>query len=389
MLLIPIEYRIENEDESVTLDFKREIYTKEKNQEFLKDVVAFANALSNDPYRYIVIGVKEQSGLKEYFNIKPEDVGDVANYQQLIDQNIEPNIPINIEYVKINNKNLAIFKIGPCDNAPYMFKKDYKKMKQGMIYIRTGTTTRLANRQELDLMYQNKQKINRKDILVGFNERIDTTLEIPALSEEEIDNIPSKVRKKEIQNEISLRKMPHYSRGIDQLIRSSTMWLEREKPLSARDDDELQQMLVDVKKEYREHDNYYLFEEVGNRLNLFILNHGSEPLKNCTIKLKIPTKDGLFIANDIYHEPENFYRMINNYQQSRYPIVEKKETLYIITEKFNTIKHKLTTELFEEAIRVVISPKLIGSNFSIQYEIYADNFPDVISGDLTIKVIKG
>src|SRR5699024_11984128 len=70
MLLIPIEYRIENEDESVTLDFKREIYTKEKNQEFLKDVVAFANALSNDPYRYIVIGVKEQSGLKEYFDIK-------------------------------------------------------------------------------------------------------------------------------------------------------------------------------------------------------------------------------------------------------------------------------------------------------------------------------
>lgn len=80
---------------------------------------------------------------------------------------------------------------------------------------------------------------------------------------------------------------------------------------------------------------------------------------------------------------------MNNYQQSRYPNVKKKETLYIITEKFNTIKHKLTTELFEEAIRVVISPKLIDSNFSIQYEIYADNFPDVISGDLTIEVIKG
>lgn len=285
MLLIPIEYRIENEDESVTLDFKREIYTKEKNQEFLKDVVAFANALSNDPYRYIVIGVKEQSGLKEYFDIKREDVGDVANYQQLIDQNIEPNIPINIDYVEVNNKNLAIFKIGPCDNAPYMFKKDYRKMKQGMIYIRTGTTTRLVNRQELDLMYQNKQKINRKDILVGFNESLDTTLQLPALSDEEVNNIPSKVRRKQIKSEINLRKMPHYNKGVNHLMRSSMMWFEREKPLSARDDDELQQMLVDVKKEYREHDNYYLFEEVGNRLNLFILNHGSEPLKNCTINL--------------------------------------------------------------------------------------------------------
>lgn len=389
MLLIPIEYRIENEDESVTLDFKREIYTKEKNQEFLKDVVAFANALSNDPYRYIVIGVKEQSGLKEYFDIKREDVGDVANYQQLIDQNIEPNIPINIDYVEVNNKNLAIFKIGPCDNAPYMFKKDYRKMKQGMIYIRTGTSTRLATRQELDLMYKNKQKINRKDILVGFNEEIDTTLEIPALSEEAIDDIPSKVRRKEIQNEISLRKMPHFSSGINQLMRSSMMWLEREKPLSARDDDELQQMLVDVKKEYQEHDNYYLFEEVGSRFNLFIHNQGGEPLKNCTIKLKIPNKKGVYIANDIYDEPGNFSRLINiNYQQTEYPTVEKNESIHIITEDIKTIKHKLLTELFREEIRVVFFPNLIGSILPINYEIYADNYPDVISGQLSIEVIK-
>ncbi|MGA3601660.1 RNA-binding domain-containing protein [Lysinibacillus agricola] len=53
---------MENEDESVTLDFKKEVYGREKNGEFLKDVAAFANALSNDLYRYIVIGVKDQNG---------------------------------------------------------------------------------------------------------------------------------------------------------------------------------------------------------------------------------------------------------------------------------------------------------------------------------------
>ncbi|MEX3743511.1 MULTISPECIES: RNA-binding domain-containing protein [Lysinibacillus] len=52
----------ENEDESVTLDFKKEVYGREKNGEFLKDVAAFANELSNDLYRYIVIGVKDQNG---------------------------------------------------------------------------------------------------------------------------------------------------------------------------------------------------------------------------------------------------------------------------------------------------------------------------------------
>lgn len=238
-------------------------------------------------------------------------------------------------------------------------------------------------------MYKNKQKINRKDILVGFNEEIDTTLEIPALSEEAIDDIPSKVRRKEIQNEISLRKMPHFSRGINQLMRSSTMWLEREKPLSARDDDELQQILVDVKKDYQEHDNYYLFEEVGNRFNLIIHNQGGEPLKNCTIKLKIPNKKGLYIANDIYDEPGNFSRLINtNYQHSVYPTVEKNESIYIVSAEINSIKHKLHTELFREEIRVVFFPNLTGSILPINYEIYADNYPDVINGQLSIEVIK-
>src|SRR5699024_12677632 len=119
-----------------------------------------------------------------------------------------------------------------------------------------------------------------------------------------------KVKRKKIKSEINIRKMQQYNKGDNHLIRRSMMRYEREKPLSDRDDDELQQMLVDVKKEYQEHDNYYLFEEVGSRFNLFIHNQGGEPLKNCTIKLKIPNKKGLYIANDIYDEPGNYSRLI-------------------------------------------------------------------------------
>src|SRR5699024_10851408 len=112
---------------------------------------------------------------------------------------------LNIDYVEVSNKNLAIFKIGPCDNEPYMFKKDYRKMKQGIIYIRTATSNRLATRQELDLMYRNRKKIKRKDIVVGYNESLDTILQLPALSDKEVNNISSKVRRKQIKSEINLR----------------------------------------------------------------------------------------------------------------------------------------------------------------------------------------
>ncbi|MFJ7891377.1 helix-turn-helix domain-containing protein [Lysinibacillus xylanilyticus] len=391
--MFPIEYRIENEDESVTLDFKKEVYGSEKKGEFLKDVAAFANALSNDLYRYIVIGVKDQNGIKEYFNVVRNDVGDVSNYQQLIDQNIEPNIPINIKYVKIEENELAVFVIGPCDNSPYVFKKDYLKNKQGIIYIRNGTSTRFAKRQELDLMYQRRQKVQRSDILVGFDELNESSIELRALDSKELKNSPSNKRKREIEHEINNRKSPSYTMSLKMLrdfdINTSLRIFDSEIPLTSADDSELQQMLLDVKDDYRNNDNYYYFEEVGNHFNLIILNQGSEPLNDCTIKLKVPIKGGVRIADDIYDNPADSSLLFrNSFESSQYPYVEKKDTTYIITENFKTIKHKLPTKVFQEDIRIVFPPSLEDTLLTIHYEIYADNYPDVISGDLTIKVVK-
>lgn len=392
--MLPIEYRIENEDESVTLDFKKEVYGRGKNGEFLKDVAAFANALSNEKHRYIVIGVKEQNGTKEYFNIDRNDVGDVSNYQQLIDQNIEPNIPINIKYVNIEEKELAVFEIGPCDNPPYVFKKDYQNNKQGIIYIRNGTSTRFIKRQELDLMYQSRQKVQRSDILVGFNEFFEFSTNLRVLDSEEIKNSPSNKRKREIEHEIKYRKSPLYPVATKMLRDFNTSFslrgLGSEIPLALVDDSDLEKMLLDVENDYMDNDNYYYFEEIGNHFNLFILNQGAEPLKGCTIKLKVPIKDGLRIAQDVYAEPTDVSLIIGrqNYGLSNYPDVEETDTMYIITEKLKTIKHKLPKRVFLEDVRIIFPPSLIDTLLTIQYEIFSDNYPDVISGDLQIKVVK-
>ncbi len=61
--------------------------------------------------------------------------------------------------------------------------------------------------------------------------------------------------------------------------------------------------------------------------------------------------------------------------------------MFVITETVGTIKHKLPTEAFIENIRITFTPELIDSLITIQYELYAENYPDIISGDLTIKVV--
>ena len=240
-------------------------------------------------------------------------------------------------------------------------------------------------------MYQRRQKVQRSDILVGFDELLESSIELRVLDSKKIKNSPSIKRKRKIEHEINYRKSPSYTESL-KMIRSfntSLRLLGSEIPVSSADDSELQQMLLDVKNDYRNNDNYYYFEEVGNHFNLFIHNQGAEPLNDCTIKLKVPIKEGLRIAYDIYDDPADLSILIRqSFEPSQYPDVKKKDTMYIITEKFKTIKHKLPTKVFLEDIRIIFPPSLKDTVLTIQYEIYADNYPDVISGDLSIKVVK-
>lgn len=159
-------------------------------------------------------------------------------------------------------------------------------------------------------------------------------------------------------------------------------------PVSSADDSELQQMLLEVDTDYIYNDNYYYFEQIGNHLNLVINNQGAEPLNDCTIKLMVPKIDGLIIADTIYDDPAESRLFNLQYAIShQYPSVEEKDNMFVITETVGTIKHKLPTEAFIENIRITFTPELIDSLITIQYELYADNYPDIISGDLTIKVV--
>ncbi|MEG0695856.1 MAG: putative DNA binding domain-containing protein [Algoriella sp.] len=57
------------ENENTSLDFKKTEYRKENYEEFLKDIISFANANSKG-IKYIIIGVKDQSdGERLFFNV--------------------------------------------------------------------------------------------------------------------------------------------------------------------------------------------------------------------------------------------------------------------------------------------------------------------------------
>lgn len=119
-----IIYLIENGNENDYLDFKAKDYVDKGD--FLIDIMSMANSKDEDD-KYIIIGVKDKiNGEKEIIGI--EEVKEQAEFQQLVNDNIEPKIKFEYRTIQYKDKMLGYYKISK-DNKdrPYMAKKQYTK----------------------------------------------------------------------------------------------------------------------------------------------------------------------------------------------------------------------------------------------------------------------
>ncbi len=158
---------IESQNETEFVDFKQEFYHKEKTPDLIKDVVSFANVSSNEE-KYIIIGLDNDKN--NIMDVDYEKVRDISEINQLLNEYCEPFINVELFRFKYNGKKLLALIIFNNIDRPYIIKKEYNKkgcaLRTGEIYIRHGATNFIANRNDLDEIYANRQKI---DLVVKDN----------------------------------------------------------------------------------------------------------------------------------------------------------------------------------------------------------------------------
>lgn len=157
---------IEYESESYKVDFKKEEYPLGKNakkNEILKDLIAFANHLSDDD-KFIIIGVKDIDGLNKFF-FDIATPTDEAKYQQFVYDNIEPQINFEYKSFKYKGQTICYFRIFQNIDRPYLFKKDIVNPETGKVdykygdgLIRIGSASKKVGRKELDDIAKNLNK---------------------------------------------------------------------------------------------------------------------------------------------------------------------------------------------------------------------------------------
>lgn len=353
-----LENLIMYEHENTSLDFKSIQYEREHYEAMIKDVMSMANA-DVDEDRYIITGIKDKpSGERNTLGIEGK-FEDSATYQQLIFQNIEPQINIDYFSYTYDSKILGIIRIYNCNNQPYMMRKDYKKLQRGEAFIRIGSHQTRMVLSDYERIYDKRKSednfINK--VKLGFNDQ-DFAKEVE-LNLIKKSQLPSKRAKEEI---LKVKILDHpIIYPVKSYEQSSIEKLEKSL--------------------------YEIFEQGSHKLNIYILNQGNRYIEDSSIEVKIEKIDGLLIASRIYEKSPAIIFPDKLPLVKKYPNVKQEGSVYIISQQMGDIKHNITTKAFPNSLRIVLTEKAKNQTIKLTCKIFGKNLTEPLEEELRIKVI--
>ena len=144
------------EEESNTLDFKRDQYEFVSSSDFekaelLKDILAFCNAWRRTD-AFILIGVAEVKG-GESTVVGIKELFDDAQIQQFVNGKTQRPIDFSYKNLSLRDRQIALIHI-PVQQRPIYLRHDYGGLKKNVVYIRRGSSTAEATPDEIASMRQ-------------------------------------------------------------------------------------------------------------------------------------------------------------------------------------------------------------------------------------------
>lgn len=146
------------EAEGTKLDFKErpwDLSDPNGKGEFIKDLVAMANAsgkgILGDDEGHIIIGVKEFPGVYRPVGVGPEDQTKSPleeRLQQIAESGIEPPLDFEYQVFPVVGYQVAVIAISGT-RRPYCVATNCGQVREGQFYVRRGSTTVIASRDEL------------------------------------------------------------------------------------------------------------------------------------------------------------------------------------------------------------------------------------------------
>lgn len=141
-----------HQSEGETLDFKREQYRfygagNADKAELLKDILAFANAWKNTN-AYILIGVDEVRGAKANV-VRVNDHLNDNDIQQFVNGKTNRQVRFLCGTIQVGGQLVDYVRINQSQDRPIFLLKDFGGLSANAVFIRHGSSTEVANPQEI------------------------------------------------------------------------------------------------------------------------------------------------------------------------------------------------------------------------------------------------
>src|SRR5689334_13018600 len=144
--------------ENDKFDFKQEWYdlsTDQGKSEFIKDTSSIANTFGPDGL--IVIGFNDKTNTYHPAYFKDSRLRDVSELNKLINSKVKDGYDVIVHDFEVEGKPLSILQIPPSLSKPHVIT--LHRNEQNRIFVRKGTSTWPASKQDLELMFYDRKNI--------------------------------------------------------------------------------------------------------------------------------------------------------------------------------------------------------------------------------------
>jgi hypothetical protein len=358
------------------IQFRRNKYGKSGAREFLRDLVAMANA-DVDGSRYIIVGAGfDSSGHKQLDGVGRDDFAGKPSYLALAGEFIEPAVRLRYESVIIDDTRVGVYEIGDCQDRPYMMRKDFSEtLRRGDAYIRAGDRAVKMNRRQLQTLFEKKfrESVSGDSIEIGFpGEIIHKDMRVPVC---DLSQLPSETAATNIRQFMEVKSRMNAAGGNTMVARLTHARLfGTDSPYEDRSPEELAEEMHQIRRQYRDQDEHYLFDQHGQSLQFVIYNQGDEPVRDASLTLVMPNHEAFYVANRLPKRMEDggFVERIPS-EQADYPSVTLSDDKVRVSANLGDVPAGEIVEVFTRPLIICAGKDLAGRRIGIQFALDASN----------------
>lgn len=372
---------------STAVQFRSDAYGKNGIEFFLRDVLALANA-DVDGQRYIVTGIDFDAGSKKRINaIDRADFSGKPSYALLVNDYIEPAIRISHKAVTVDGQQVGVFEIGDCQDPPYMMRIDFSEtLRRGDAYARVRNAAVKLGRKQLQSLFEKKfqDSVSAAQIELGFaGDIVHKEIKIPTHDFRQLPSALAGAKLGELIESKQKVQVTATNTFMSRLMHARVFGSDI--PYEEHSTTQLLDEIEEVGSRYRDQDHHFLFDEQASKLQLIVINHGDEAIRDTTLKLVMPRHAEFRVATELPKIPrDGGFVDRRPGEQDAYPDVSIRDRSVQVAVHIGDIPAGEPVEVFERHLRVCAGDELRGRRIGIRYSLSGRNLRAPAEGTLRL-----